>query len=178
MFKAAFDALGFTRKADAAAVPDQLVREDDPFVLRDHEGQVLFDFLWVFVAGEVQAIRKALDVGVNDDATGDAVGGSEDDIGGFARNAGELQDFFHRTRDFIAVDLNDCFAGAHDGFGFVAEEAGGANFLFQFGGIGGGEVLRRFVFFEQFLGDFVHANVSALRGEDRGNQQLKRVAVV
>ena len=80
-------------------------------------------------------------------------------------------------RDFAVEILDDTFAGAHDGFRFVAKEAGGADFLFEFAGIGVGEVFWRLVFLVERFGDFVHADVGALRGEDRGDQQLERVFV-
>ena len=35
LFEIAGGAVGFAGEADAAAVPDELVGEDDPFVLRD-----------------------------------------------------------------------------------------------------------------------------------------------
>jgi len=47
----AFGAFWFARDANAAAVPDNLMRELDPFILWNYLHQVLLDFLGVFVAG-------------------------------------------------------------------------------------------------------------------------------
>ena len=50
----ALRALGFASGADTAAVPDQLVRENDPFIHRDDGHQILLNFLRVFIARQVQ----------------------------------------------------------------------------------------------------------------------------
>ena len=177
MLEVAVDAFGFAGDADASAVPDELVGEDDPFVLWDHGHQVMLDFFGVLVSRQIQALRKPHDMRVNHDAAGDSEGGAEDDVAGFARNAGEGKDFVHGARDFAAEFLQDAFAGANDRFCFIAEESRGTNFIFQFGGAGVGEIFWRFVFFVKFLGHLIHAHVGALRRENRGNEQLESVFV-
>ena len=177
MLEVAVDTPGFASHADAAPVPDELMGEDDPFILRDHGHQIILDFLGVLVACQVQALRKPHDMGVNHDAAADAEGGAENDVSGFAGNAGKGKDFVHGARDFAAEFLEDTFAGADDRFCFIAEESRGANFIFQFGGIGIGEIFWRFIFLIKFLGDLIYAHVGALRGENRGNEQLEGVFV-
>ena len=72
-FKIAIDALWFAREADPASMPDQLVGELDPLALWKEFDQVLLDFFWIGIFAEVQAIRKADNVGVHDNAAGNAV---------------------------------------------------------------------------------------------------------
>src|SRR5580704_12533448 len=50
----AFSAFRFARLADPAAVPDQLVREQNPSVARNRGHQILLDFLRIGVAGEIE----------------------------------------------------------------------------------------------------------------------------
>ena len=73
----------------------------------------------------------------------------------------------------LAVEFFDDFAGcALDGFGLVAEEAGGADEVFEFGQGCFGHRLRGREAAEEFGGDHVDAHVGALGGEDGGDEQF------
>src|SRR5215471_9563904 len=71
-FEVALHALRLSRLANAAAVPNELVREEDPLFSRNRLHQVLFDLLRVVVAGEVKALRETLHVRVHHDSGSDA----------------------------------------------------------------------------------------------------------
>ena len=79
----------------------------------------------------------------------------------------------------MAVEVFDDFAGgALDGFGLVAEEAGGADEVFEIGQRGLGHCWRGGEAAEEFGGDHVDAHISALRGEDGGDEEFPGRAVV
>lgn len=133
MLECAAFTLWFARDADLAAVMDEFVGELDPAVLRDDVHEVLLDFDGVGVGGELEAAREAEHVGVDDDAGGDAVPGAEDDVGGFARDAGQLEHLVHSFGDFALEFFDEDAGGADDALGFVAEEACGVDDLFDCG---------------------------------------------
>ena len=73
---------------------------------------------------EAEALGQALDVGVDDDAAGDAEGFAKDDVGGLAGDAAETQEFGHGAGDFAVKVVDQLGGGLANGAGFAAEEAG------------------------------------------------------
>src|SRR5215472_4196202 len=65
-FQVAFYALWLARLANPPPMPNDLVRKEDPFVLRNHLHQVLLDLCRILVSRQVQALGDSLDVGVHD----------------------------------------------------------------------------------------------------------------
>ncbi len=122
--------------------------------------------------------REAEDVRVDDHAGGDAVPGAEDDVGGFARDAGELEHLVHGLGDFAVEVFGEHARGADDALGFVAEEAGGFDDLLDGRGVGFGERGGSGEEAEELGRDHVDAHVGGLRGEDGGDGELEGVAVV
>lgn len=159
-------------------MPDNLVGKLDPPLFWNDLHEVLLDFLGIFVARQVQAVGNADDVSIHDNAAGDSKSSSEDDIGGFSRSAGKREHFFHGLRHSPAKLFHDGFARTHNGFGFVAEESSRANLLLEVARIRICEGFRRWIFLIERFRHLVYAHIGALRGEDRGNQQLKRVFVL
>ena len=90
-FQVALGALGFAGGTDAAPMPDQLVGKLNPFVPRDDGDQVLLDLFGVIVARQVQALREPKHVRIHDDAAGDPVGRTQNDVGRFSRHARERE---------------------------------------------------------------------------------------
>ncbi len=126
---------GATGFACASAVEDEQVGELAPGVLGELGDEVAFDHRDGCVLGcEVEAFGDSFDVGVDDDAGVDAEGVSEDDVGGFAGDSSEGEEFFHRARDLAAEALADGGHGLVDGEGFVAEEAEGLDEGLDFSG--------------------------------------------
>ena len=112
---------------------------------------------------------------VHDDSHVNAEGVAKNDIRGFAANTTEAGQFVHGARDFTGVVLDDGLAGGFDAFGFVAEEAGGSDFFFEFreggvGVIGGGAI-----FLEKERRDHIHTFVGALGGENRGDKEFEGI---
>ena len=125
LFEVAAVAFGFAGGADLSAVMDELVGEGDPAVLRNDPHQFLLDFLGRIAFGQSEAAADAEDVRIDDYPLGFAEADAEDYVGGFAGGAGE-GDQLGEGFGNLAVEVRDDFAGrALDGFGFVAEEAGG-----------------------------------------------------
>src|ERR1700733_13445583 len=58
-FEVAFHATRLARLADPAAMPDELMREGDPFVFGDDAHKILLDFFGIRVASEVQPAGEA-----------------------------------------------------------------------------------------------------------------------
>lgn len=171
-------ALGLAGYADLAAVVDELVGELNPAIFGDDFFEVLLDFDGVGVCGEFEAAREAEDVGVHNDAGGDAVPGAEDDVGGLAGDAGELEHLVHGLGDFAVEFFDENAGGADDALGFVAEEAGGLDELFDRSGVGFGEGVGSGELGEELGRDHVDADVCGLRGQDGGNGEFEGVAVI
>ena len=114
---------------------------------------------------------------IHHDAAGNAVSRAEHHVGRFPRDARQRQHFVHGARYLPTEFVDNGFARAHDGFGFVAKEAGRPNLFLQFSGRGIGKIFGLRIFLVEFLGHLIHAHVGALCGKNRGNQELKRVVV-
>ena len=170
--------IGVAGHAAAAAVPDEEVAPEGPGVLRDLFDEVFFDFDRVFLLGQTEALAQAGDVGVDDDAGFDAVGVAEDDIGGFASDAGEVSEVVEILRNFTVMFPHEGFRGGDEILGFVAEETGGADEVFDVFLFGGSECFGVRVFFEKGGRHHVDAHVGALRGEDGGDEKLEGPLVV
>lgn len=110
-FQRAVDAARFAGNADLAPVMDHFVGELDPVVARDDLHQLLLDFLGFFGFCEAKAFGEAKYVRVDDDAFGEAVCNSKDDVAGFAGDSGEGEQFGNGFWHF-AVEVSDEFLGS------------------------------------------------------------------
>ena len=151
---------------------------EGPGVARDDFHQILFDFDRVGVLGQSEAFAQAGDVGVDDDTGFDAVGVAEDDIGGFASDAGEVSEGFEISRNFTVMFPHEGLRGGDEILGLVAEETCGADDVFDVFLFGGSECFGVRVFFEKGGRHHVDAHVGALRGEDGGDEELECALVV
>jgi len=176
--KFAIWAIGFARGATAPAVPDEKVAPKRPVILRDDFHQVFFDFDRVGVFGQTEALAQAGHVGVDHDAGFDAVGVAEDDVGGFASDAGQMGERFEVSGDFAVMEPDQSLGGGDEVFRFVAEETGGADEVFDVLLLRGGEGLGVRVFPEERGCHQIDAHVGALRGEDGGDEELEGSFVV
>src|ERR1700751_1006111 len=73
--------------AYAAAMPDQLVRELDPPVLRQNLHQVLLDLFGFGVLCEFQPPRESQNMGIDHNAARNSVSRAQNHVGGFSRDA-------------------------------------------------------------------------------------------
>lgn len=119
--------------------------------------------------GESEALGEAAHVRVHCDAVHDAVRIAEYDIGGFASNAAERQDFMHGVRNFAVEFFFDEFGGGEDGTRFGAIKSGGIDVALKFFLVRTDIILQRTVFFEKTRGHLVYFFVGALRRENDGD---------
>ena len=115
---------------------------------------------------------------IYDDADADAERFGEDDIGGFASDSGQRMKFIHRLRNYAAVFFNQALAAAFDVLGLVVIEARAFDQMLKLLDARPGKVICGAIFFEQVRRDHVDALISALRGEDGGDEQLKWIGEV
>ncbi len=170
-------ALGFSRKADVAAMQQQALRDSRPLGFRHELLQVLFDLVWIVGSGQAESLCHALHVGIDDD-TGLAEGIPENDIRGLSADAGQGDQRIHRVRDLFAEALGHGFAAGDEMLRFVLKEAGGTNKLFEFGEIGRSQLRRLPIPPKERRRDLVDSLVGTLGGEDRGHKQLPRGTMV
>ena len=154
------------------------MREIDPVGLGDNLHQIVFDLFGRVLPGQAEAAAQAVNMRVNHNPFSFAVRDAEDDTGGFAAAAGQLDEFGHRVGHLPGMTLGNGLTTIADGFGFVAEETGGFDAFLQLSGRRGGELGRRPVFGEEGGRDLIDAFVGALGAEDGGDEELERVGVV
>lgn len=174
----ALAAFGIARDADLSPVMDHLVGEADPVVAGKDSHQVLLDLFRRLRFGEVQAMGNAEDVRVDHYPFSLTKAHAEDHIGGFARRTGNGDEFGQRLGNLAAKLLRNFLGCALNGFGLVTEEAGGLDQLLELCGRGFGHVDRSREAAEQLRRNHVHADIGALRGKDRRDQQFPWRAVV
>lgn len=111
-FQRAVGTARFACDADFAAVMNELMRELDPVIAGDDLHQVLFDLFGIAGFREPKAVGKAQDVGVDDDAFGNSIGNTKNDIGGLTRGSWNCKEFGHALRDLTAEVRDYTFCGA------------------------------------------------------------------
>lgn len=114
-------------------------------------------------------------MGIDNDADVDVVGVSEEDVGGFTSDAGESEQLVHGARDLPVVFLDDGEGSTANGSGFVSIEAAGLDDFLDVALSALGECFGGGIFFKECWRGHVDAFISALRGEDGRDEQLKRV---
>src|SRR5579859_3337258 len=67
-FQIAFDAAWFSRLANAPSMPDELMRKQNPAVLRNHFHKILLDFLRVGILRQVEPSGYALHMRIDHQA--------------------------------------------------------------------------------------------------------------
>src|SRR5438876_233728 len=84
-----------------------------------------------FTVTAVAPVSPARSASVADDAFVLPERVAEDDVGGFASDAGQFDQSVHRIRNFTVVALDQCFAKSNQALCLVAEEARALDHLFQ-----------------------------------------------
>jgi hypothetical protein len=138
--------------------------------------QVALDARGIVVSRQAPSLADTPDMGVHDHARVPE-DPTQDDIGGLAADAVELEQFLHGPRHDSAKLLFKLTRHHLDGPCLLMVEPGGLDVALQFHQIrrhevGGGPVPR-----EQRRCHLVHLRVGALGREDRRHQQLQGVAV-
>src|SRR5690349_3642327 len=70
IFQGAIGTFWRAGNAQLAAMPDDLVRNENPLLTRDHIHQIFFDFLRVIILGQFQPPRDAMNMRVHDYTVG------------------------------------------------------------------------------------------------------------
>ena len=116
-------------------------------------------------------------MGIDDD-TGLPEGGSENDIRGLSADARQGDQLFHRVRNLFTKALGHGFAAGDEMLRFIFEETGGTNELFEFRKMSRSQLCRLPIPSEERWSNLVDTLVGTLGGEDCGNEQLPRGAMV
>ena len=166
------------RHAQGPAVVNDLMGEENPFILRDHFHQILLDLDGLGVFRQIETARQSLHVRVDDDARCDSVSCAENYVGGLARRAGNREQLIHRLRDLSTEIIQHSLRRADQRFGLVVEEAGGSDILRHLGLARVSEIGDRRILPEQARRHFVYAPIGALCRENGRHQQLPGIVVV
>jgi hypothetical protein len=157
---------------------NHLVRKADPAVAWKDLHELLFNLLGRVAFCELKTARNAENMRVDHNPFGRAKADAENNIGSFARCAGDSNELRECLRN-LTIEIGDDLTGrALNRFGFVAIEAGCAYKFFEFRqrclghGCGGRKAA------EELRCDQIDAHIGALRGENRGDEKLPGRAVM
>lgn len=103
---------------------------------------------------------------------------AQDDVGGLASHARELDEIVHARRHFAPVSFHERAGHAGQRLRLGSEEAGRLNLRLQLRGRGLRQRAGVRVSREEGRRDSIDALVRALRRENRGDEQLVRIAEV
>ena len=138
---------------------------------------MFFHLHWIVLISEAQLAGDAPDVGVDDHAVRGVPDFAQDDVGGFAADAGDFDEQLHGVGHFAVVLGEDFDGSALEGFGFVAVKTCAVDGFFDLFDGGVGEVLLGWELGEEAWGYFVDSGVGALGGQDGGYQEFPGVGV-
>ena len=141
------DATRFAGHADSPAVPNELMREQNPFLLGDDADEVLLDFFRIGISRKVEPLRKAAARAYRrrrPTAMPKAVPSTTFAV--FRATPGSVRSSSMVCGTWPVEFLDDFLARAHDRLRLVAEKACRANFSFHLARIRVGEILRRAIF--------------------------------
>src|SRR5262249_52357343 len=164
-------------KAQSTAMPNDLVREEDPLLGRNDFHQVLLNLGRIRVPGEFEAPGDSCDMRIDHHADTLLEPGAQNDVSGFACNARQCEKLVHLLGNLPAKVADNLLGGTHDRFRFVTEEAGRPDIRLQVFWSESSKILNRRIFLKNDRCYFVHVYVGGLSGEDGCNQQFPRVAV-
>ena len=157
---------------------DDLVRELNPFILRQNLCEVLLDLDWICVLGQVQSRCDSLDVRIDDDTRSDAEARTEHDVGSLTGGSGDGEQLLHILRN-LSTEIGKYLAsGSDEALRFIVEKSGGADVGCQFFLRDSRERLHRWILSKQPGRNLVDAFVSALRGKNGGDEKFPRIGMM
>src|SRR5690606_19466400 len=115
---------GTARMADAAAVPDQPVRQHRPLLAREQRADLLLDLHGVVLGRPPEPPGEASEVGVDRDSR-DVERVAQDDVGRLAPDPGQGDQVFQPRWDLAIETVADRGGQSHDRLRLGAEEPGG-----------------------------------------------------
>ena len=152
---------------------DQHVAEHRPVLAGEERPDLVLDGDRVRLLGPAQPAGDAPEVGVDRDPR-DTEGVAEDDVGGLATDARQLDEVLEAARDLSPVVRDEGLPETDDGARLGAVEAGRSQDLLHLLRHGGGEVGGRRVAREEGRGHLVDPDIGRLSREDRRDEQLQR----
>ena len=160
------------RVADAAAVPDEEVREARPVRARHDALEVALDLHRIVVSRQPEPLREPAHVRVDDDALRvPELGG--DDVRGLARDAGKPHEILEPSRHLAVELLEEHAHRPADRLRLLPEEAGRVDVALELLDRHGEVVLGPAVLREERRRDPVDVHVGRLRGEHHRDEQLE-----
>src|SRR6266540_1437954 len=165
------------RPADPSSMENEQVRNLYPLRGRKESHQRFFDSLGIVAVRESQPVGDAKHVAI-DRKTRNAERVTENHVCGLAANSRQFRQRFHARRDLGTVVIDEGARHSDQGLCLLAKEPGRFDRLLQLAGIGIRERLCVCVSGKQRRCDLIDTLVARLRGEDGGNEQLERRAVV
>ena len=163
--------------AHATAVPDQVVAQQRPVLLREQRADLVLDLHRVGLRGQAEPARQPAEVGVHGDARHpERV--PEDHVRRLAPDAGERDQVHQPAGHLTVVPLDQRLGELEERVGLGAEEARRLDDLLDLLALGGGERGRVRVRREQGRGHRVDPPVRRLRAQHGRDEELEGVLEV
>jgi hypothetical protein len=159
-------------------VQHQRCGQEDPAVPREQSHEVGLDSYRVVVAAQAQSPSHAARVRVNNDAGRDSIRPTQDHVGRFSADAGQLREGLHRPWDLAAMLRDDRPAASEEGSSLRSKETCGSNDGFEILLLGSRHSRRRRIGAEEDRGHLVHPGIGTLCRQDGRHQQLERRSVI
>lgn len=156
---------------------DQRVGSHSPLLARKRRAELPFDDLGVIGRRDADSVRDPQHVPI-DRKTRHTQRVTEDNVRGFASDAGKQDERLHLRRDLAAVVLDERGGHADERFGLRTEETGRLDLRLELRGRRARQRPRVRIAREERRRDFVDALVRALRRQNRRDEQLVRIAEV
>ena len=166
------------RVADGTSVEDQQMREVEPVRAWYDAHQILLDFDRIGVLRPAEASTEATNVRIDDEAFNDAKGVAQNHVGSLARHPRQTEQVGHRARHLASVHSENALAGGANISGLVAVKTRRVDILLKLARIGVREIFDAAVLLKELLRNDIHALVSTLRRELRGNQEFQGICEV
>ncbi len=170
---------GFAGIADGTAVENDAVAEGGGGLGRENFAKLPLNFFRLLeVIHQAEAVGDADTVGIHNGAAGDMEHIAEDQVGGFAADAGEGGKFFHGGRDLTVMLFQQNFGTLHNIPGFGMIEAAGMNILLHLGDVSGCKVFQGGIAGEESRGDLIDALIRTLGGKANREEELVGFGII
>ena len=148
-----------------------------PVILGDLFHKVKFYFYRVSLAGKPQFAGNPLDMRIHDNRGLLKYMGT-DHVGGLSAHSGKRGEIVNIPRHFSAETVYKSLSTFDNVYGLHVEEAYRMNIVFKLLKIGICKVLKRGVFYEKLLSDFIDPGIGTLRAHYGRKEKLIGLAVV
>ncbi len=163
--------------ARLSAEQDETMAQVDPMRLGHALHKVLFDRNGFPIRGQAQAECQAFDVGIHNHSRRLSERHPEHDVSRLSAHAGQRRQRIEIGRDIAAMLFDKLRCHRNQVLGLGTEEPGRVDQRLELGLVGGGQCAGVGITCEQRGGHHIDPDVGALRGEDRRDDQLERIAM-